>query len=113
MCITKILSSGRRSTITQCPCCQVIYIWHNNLLLNFSMPDFITFKNMIDSTSFAENCLPFPDKRNRIVLRTPNDDISFAFTFRELENFKTRLNEALLMKEVYALVGPSDEDDIP
>lgn len=107
MCKTTILSAGRRTTITQCPCCDVIYIWHNNLLLSFSMADFITFKNVIEKTSFTENCLPFPDKRNRIILRTPNDDISFAFTHRELETFKARLNEALFMKEVYSLVGPS------
>lgn len=110
MCKTTTLSSGKRTTITQCPCCQAIYIWHNNLLLNFSMPDFITFKNIVDRTNFQENSLPFPDKRNRIVLRTPNDDISFAFTHRELETFKSKLNEALLMKEVYDLVSPSTED---
>jgi len=110
MCKTTILSAGKRTTITQCPCCDVIYIWHNNLLLSFSMPDFITFKNVIEKTSFTENCLPFPDKRNRIILRTPNDDISFAFTLRELETFKAKLDEALFMKEVYALIGSSAND---
>jgi len=71
------------------------------------MSNFVTFRNVIEKTSFTENCLPFPDKRNRIILRTPNDDISFAFTHRELEAFKARLSEALLMKEAYSLVAPS------
>lgn len=105
MCRTLILTSGKHTAITYCNCCQLLYIWHNNLLLNFTPKDFLTFKKTIENTSFEDNCLPFPDKKQRIILRTPNDDISFAFTNPELESFKSYLNEAIFMKEVYTLMG--------
>jgi len=105
MCKTIVLSSGKQTAITHCECCQAYYIWHNNLLLNFTAAEFLTFRNVIENTSFTENCLPFPDKKDRVVLHTPSEDISFAFTCAELESFKVRLNEALYMKEIYTLMG--------
>lgn len=105
MCKTLVLSSGKHTAITHCPCCKVYYVWHNNLVLNFTQHDFVNFKEIIDNASFDDTCLPFPDKRERILLRTPNEDISFAFTYKELETFRGLLNEATYMKEVYTLMG--------
>lgn len=105
MCKTLVLSTGKHTAITHCPCCKVYYIWHNNLVLNFTQHDFNNFKHIIDHAAFDETSLPFPDKEERILLRTPNEDISFAFTYPELESFKELLNEAIYMKEVYELMG--------
>lgn len=105
MCKTIVLSSGKHTAITYCNCCQLLYIWHKNLLLNFAPEDFLAFKKTIEETSFEENCLPFPDHSERIILRTPNEDISFAFTYAELKSFRSALSEALFMKEVYMLIG--------
>lgn len=105
MCKTIVLSSGKDTAISHCPCCDIFYIWHNNLLLNFTHNDFLNFKDIIQNFSFSETSLPFPDKKDRILLRTPNQDISFAFTHDELDAFRSMLNEAMFMKEVYTLMG--------
>ncbi|KIO78047.1 hypothetical protein TH53_06025 [Pedobacter lusitanus] len=83
----------------------MFYIWHNNLMLSLSPDDFFNFKNIIENTSFDETSMPFPDKKERVLLPTPDQDISFAFTNEELKSFRTLLNEAVFMKEVYSLMG--------
>jgi len=105
MCKTIVLSSGEHTSISHCPCCKVFYVWHNNLVLSFDDHEFSYFKDIIDHASFQDTCLPFPDKTDRILLRSPQEDISFAFTNPELEKFKSLLNEAVYMKEVYTLMG--------
>lgn len=74
-------------------------------MLNFTHNDFLNFKEIIQNFSFSETSLHFPDKKERILLRTPNEDISFAFTHHELDSFRSMLNEAMFMKEVYTLMG--------
>jgi len=105
MCKTIVLSSGEHTAISHCPCCKVYYVWHNNLVLSFSGQEFLSFREIIENASFTETSLPFPDKKERILLRSPNEDISFAFTSAELEDFRSMLNEAIYMKEVYTLMG--------
>lgn len=105
MCKTLVLSSGKHTAISHCPCCKVFYVWHNNLVLSFNAQEFALFKEIIDDASFYDTCLPFPDKQDRILLRSPNEDISFAFTAEELADFRTMLNEAIYMKEVYTLMS--------
>ncbi len=104
MCKTQVLSSKKHTAITHCPGCNVYYVWHNNLVLSFSQQDFSNFRKIIEHAAFGDTSLPFPDQKDRILLRTPNDDISFAFTRKELESFKGLLNEAVYMNEVYTLM---------
>lgn len=80
------------------------YIWHHNLVLNFPAIGFTSFKEVVDAICFESNSLPFPDGEDRIILHTPNDDISFTFDPEELEDFRAALSEATYMNEVYMLM---------
>lgn len=104
MCQTKILSWKDQTLISQCDECQVIYIWHNNLMLSLNKDEFFSFKRTVGGLSFYKHCLPFPDGEERVILRTPNQDISFVFAYEEYELFKDSIDEAIHMTEVYALM---------
>ncbi|WP_244889465.1 DUF6686 family protein [Pedobacter antarcticus] len=104
MCKTIVLSTQEDSAVSHCPSCHVIYVWHKNLMLNFSEQDFLSFKSMLDEYRYCESGMPFPDQRERILLHTPHEDISFAFTQEELLQLLKLLDEALFMKEVYTLM---------
>lgn len=105
MCQTRILSTKDQTVISNCIGCKMFYIWHNNLLLNFTEEAFASFKEVVFNMPFNNNCLPFPDQEERIVLHTPNDDISFAFEYDEFETFKSAIDEAIYMNEVYTLMN--------
>lgn len=105
MCTTRILSTKGATTVSSCVGCKVYYIWHNNLLLNFPQQAFISFREVVFSLTFAKASLPFPDDEERIILHTPNDDISFAFDMYEFEDFKAAIDEAIYMNEVYSMMG--------
>ncbi|MGO1595937.1 MAG: DUF6686 family protein [Sphingobacterium sp.] len=104
MCKTRILSQKESTIIVQCVNCDVLNIWHNNLLLNFSMREFRSFKRIVNNLSFPDRSLSFPDGKRRIILRTPNDDISFTFDIEEFKVFKETIDEAIYMAEVYAMM---------
>ncbi|WP_316789153.1 DUF6686 family protein [Pedobacter frigoris] len=105
MCKTRVLSTKGATVISSCIGCQVFYIWHNNLVLNFTQEAFVTFKDVLENTPFHKNSLPFPDNEERIILHTPNDDISFAFSYEEFEEFKAAISEAIYMNDVYAIMN--------
>lgn len=73
-------------------------------MLSFTREAFISFKLVVNSVSFESSCLPFPGGLQKIILHTPNEDISFSFAEEEFELFKEAIEEAIYMKEVYALV---------
>jgi hypothetical protein len=81
------------------------YIWHNNLVLNFSEAAFDSFQEVVNSLPFGRNSLPFPDGHDRVILHTPNDDISFAFDEEEFDDFCNAIDEAIYMNEVYTLMN--------
>jgi len=43
--------------------------------------------------------------QDRIVLHTPQEDISFAFDDEEFEDFKAAIDEAIYMNEVYLIMN--------
>jgi hypothetical protein len=104
MCINKILSQKGQTIISNCIGCKTFYIWHDNLMLSFSEEAFSSFKEVLNSLSFEDRCLPFPGGEERIILHTPHDDISFAFAEEEFELCKAAIDEAIFMKEVYELM---------
>lgn len=104
MCKTRVLSTKGDTLISTCVGCKVFYLWHNNLLLNFTEQAFMSFREVVEGMPFNNNCLPFPDMEERIILHTPNEDICFAFCYDEFEDFKEAINEAIYMNEVYALM---------
>lgn len=103
MCKTRILSCKDRTIISQCVDCSEISLWHNNLLLNFSVDDFLDFQQVVNSQCFDDCCIAFPDGEDRIIIRTPDTAICFTFYEEELEWFKQAIEEALHMASIYAL----------
>jgi hypothetical protein len=104
MCQTRVLTIRGKTVISCCAGCKMYYIWHHNLVLNFPAIGFTSFKEVVDTICFESNSLPFPDGEDRIILHTPNDDISFTFDPEELEDFRAALSEATYMNEVYMLM---------
>lgn len=104
MCETKVLARKGAVLVSRCANCGTIYIWQNNLVLNFSDAQFVSFKKFVYEMDFAERSLPFPDGEERAVLRTPDNNISFAFTDDEWHDFKSALDEAGCMMEIYRLI---------
>ncbi|HWW41702.1 DUF6686 family protein [Pedobacter sp.] len=104
MCKTRVLSTRGNTVLSSCTGCGVYYLWHNNLLLNFTEEAFLLFREVVNSLPFEDNSLPFPNGEERIVLNTPNHDICFAFAEDEFEEFKIAIDEAIYMNEVYQLM---------
>lgn len=104
MCVTKILSIKAATTITYCPGCNAFYILHNNLLLSFTKETFNSFQEELRHLSLEQNGLLFPGGLERIILRTPNPDISFSFGKEEFVLFKHTVDEAVYMREIYTLI---------
>ncbi|WP_316835171.1 DUF6686 family protein [Pedobacter nutrimenti] len=104
MCKTRVLSSRGNTVLSSCTGCGVYYLWHNNLLLNFTEEALLSFREVVNSLPFEDNSLPFPNGEERIVLNTPNHDICFAFEEDEFEEFKIAIDEAIYMNEVYQLM---------
>lgn len=104
MCSTRVLAWKEHTIVSECTECLHINIWHANLLLNFSKSDLLSFKKVIHGLNFWDHSHPFPDGSERIILRTPNSDISFTFEETDFELFKEAVDEAIYMSEVYALM---------
>ncbi|AMR34298.1 hypothetical protein A0256_24015 [Mucilaginibacter sp. PAMC 26640] len=104
MCDAKILSQKGAAVISRCAECQCIFIWNRNLILSFTPGQFTEFKEFSADLDFVKNSFPFPDGQERIVMRTPTNDIQFTFTIDEWEDFQAAMDEAAYMQEVYALV---------
>jgi hypothetical protein len=111
MCETRILSQKGAAFISQCADCRAVYIWHHNLVLNFTEAQFADFKNFAHDLDFDERALPFPDGEERAVIRTPHNDINFAFTIDEWLTFQAAIDEAVYMMEVYGLISPPEPED--
>lgn len=105
MCQSQILSRTGPVIISQCMECKTLNIWLRNLLLNFTPEQFRAFKLFTAELDTSECTFPFPDGEDRLVLRTPNNDICFAFSLDEWEDFQAAMEEAAYMQSVYALIG--------
>jgi hypothetical protein len=104
MCDSKILSQVGASVVSRCSECHCIFIWNNNLILSFSPEQFIQFKDFTVELDFAEHTHPFPDGQERLVMRTPINDVQLTFTTDEWEDFHAAMDEAMYMQEVYTLM---------
>ncbi|WP_110587374.1 DUF6686 family protein [Mucilaginibacter sp. Mucisp86] len=104
MCDAKILSQKGTSVVSRCSECQCLFIWHHNLILSFTPDQFIQFKNFAIDLDFGDHSFPFPDGQERVVMRTPVNDIQLTFTVDEWEDFHASMDEAIYMQEIYAMV---------
>jgi hypothetical protein len=105
MCQSTVLTQKGAAIISQCMDCKLITIWHHNLLLNFTPGQFKAFKDFTINLDQADYFFHFPDGDERLVLRTPNNDICFAFTEEEWDNFRVAMEEAEYMQDVYDLLS--------
>lgn len=104
MCDTRTLSSRNSVFISHCVGCRSIFLWHDNLIVNFTPEQFRSFGNLISNCPFEDGAVPFPDDSERIMVRLPSKDISMAFTEEEWEVLREVVNEALYMRQVLALL---------
>ncbi|MGZ3874850.1 MAG: hypothetical protein ACXVJD_18160 [Mucilaginibacter sp.] len=104
MCDTKVLSHIGESVISRCAECRCIFIWHNNLILSFSVEQFVLFRDFTIGLEFNDHSFPFPDGQERVVMRTPVNDLQLTFTTDQWENFHAAMEEAIYMQEIYSLM---------
>jgi hypothetical protein len=104
MCQNIVLSSKGAAVISQCMECKVLNLWHHNLLLSFSPGQFKAFKDFTSRLDEEEYLFPFPDGEERLVLRTPNNDICFTFSTTEWEDFLAAMDEAEYMSDIYQMI---------
>lgn len=104
MCETKILARHQQAHVSQCMHCKTIYLWHGNLLLNFTPNDFASFREALYQREFCECSMPFPDEEERVIIHSPVHDISFTFSKAEWINLQAAVDEALVMHQVYELI---------
>lgn len=104
MCENRILAQVAQAHISQCTYCKTVFLWHGNLLLNFTQEDFAHFCATLHQRNFCDYSIPFPDGEERVIMHSPCQDISFTFTKTEWTDMKAAADEALLMQQVYALI---------
>lgn len=106
MCETRVLSQKGSAVISHCPECDMLNIWHQNLMLAFTADQFNSFRKFTSELDFAERSYPFPDGTERVILCTPNRDINFVFSTDEWDNFHAAMEEAAYMRDIYQMIHP-------
>lgn len=104
MCDIRTLCIKNQAQVSHCVHCQTVFIWHNNLLLNFTPQDFQAFRETMNRQDFYDCCMPFPDGEERVIIHAPSKDISFTFTKDEFADLRDAIDEALLLQQVYELI---------
>jgi hypothetical protein len=105
MCDAKVLSQKGAAIVSRCNDCRALFIWNNNLVLNFTPAQFDKFRAFTRDLDIDEYTLPFPDGFDRVVMRTPSNDINLTFTPQEWDDFTEAMDEATHMLSVYELMG--------
>ncbi|SFO23461.1 hypothetical protein SAMN05428949_4592 [Chitinophaga sp. YR627] len=104
MCDIRPLWNKNKAQISHCANCQTVYIWHNNLILNFTPKDFQLFHETLEHQDFYDCSMMFPDGEERVIVHSPCRDISFTFTLQEWLDMKEAMGEAVLLQQVYDLI---------
>jgi hypothetical protein len=104
MCDAKVISHKGAAVISRCAECRCVFLWHQNLVLNFTPEQFIQFRDFIREMAFDNHTFPFPDGQERVVMRTPANDLQLTFTTDEWEDLHAVMEEAVYMQEVYAIM---------
>lgn len=98
----KILSKSELGFISMPVGHNVLHLCFNNLLINFSLEDFLIFRDAVKYISQEKSYTSFPDGRKRILLHTPYDGIHFSFDPHELHALIISLDEAYYMQKIYS-----------
>ncbi|MBE9585831.1 hypothetical protein IM792_15350 [Mucilaginibacter sp. JRF] len=105
MCQHIVLARKGQTVISQCPDCRTFCIWQHNLLLNFSEEQFRSFKTFTANLDAADASFPFPDGEERLVLRTPNNDICLTFSLDEWDGFQAAMEDAVYFGNIYDMMA--------
>ncbi len=100
----KVLSSYDSGFVGVCEDCDVIHLSYNNLMINFSLSEFTSFRRMVKSILTDECLVPFPDGSERVILRTPFEGVCFTFLPDEALELTNLVDEAFYMREIYDLI---------
>ncbi|WFB63861.1 hypothetical protein PZ892_01330 [Sphingobacterium sp. WM] len=82
----------------------IIHLCFNNLLINFSKEDFITFRRIVKDIYLENSPVSFPDGRQRILLNSPYLGINFSFDHFEMTELVRSLDEAYYMERIYSFL---------
>jgi hypothetical protein len=104
MCNPVLLKSTSTSHLSQCIECKTIFLWHNNFVINYTLPEFNAFREILNRTSFESNSLPFPDEIERVIVRTPHESINLTFNEQEWHNLKEVLDEGQFVLQIYDMM---------
>ncbi len=104
MCDARVISQKGTAVISRCSECRCIYMWHHNLVMNFTPVKFTQFRDFIVEMNFGDHSFPFPDGQERVIMRTPADDLQLTFTTDEWEDIHAAIEEAFYMQEVYSIM---------
>ncbi len=103
-CRLKILSKHDQGFISMPEDQNIIHLCFNNLLINFSKEDFITFRRIVKDIYLENSPVSFPDGRQRILLNSPYLGINFSFDHFEMTELVRSLDEAYYMERIYSFL---------
>ncbi|ABG59106.1 DUF6686 family protein [Cytophaga hutchinsonii] len=104
MCNPVLLKSTPTTHLSQCVECKTIFLWHNNFVINYTLPEFDAFREIMNRSAFENNSLPFPDNVERIIVRTPHESINLTFTESEWVHLKEVLDEGQFVLQIYEMM---------
>lgn len=84
-----------------------IHVYFKNLMLNFSLAEFVSFRSMTKDLIFDDCLVALPNGDDKVILRTPFEGINFAFDRLEMHNLVEVLDEAYYMREIHVLLKKS------
>lgn len=97
----KILSQSKLGFISMPHGHQIIHLCFNNLMINFTVTDFLKFRLVVKDLQANNGMVPFPDGSERILLHSPYEGINFSFDPYELNQLVNSLDEAYYMHQIY------------
>jgi len=106
-CPLKILSKNDLGFISMPVDQNIIHLCFNNLLINFTKEDFLTFRNIVKNIYKENEPISFPDGKNRILISTPYQGINFSFNQQEMILLVRSLDEAFYMEKIYSYLSPN------
>lgn len=62
------------------------------------------FSDFLEEILFETDCVEFPGGEWKVIIHTPNPEISFAFNHEEFLDFKCAVQQAFYMNEVYVIM---------
>ncbi|MVZ61756.1 DUF6686 family protein [Sphingobacterium humi] len=84
---------------------KLIHLCFNNLHINFSINEFLAFRNIVKDLVYEDCRIPFPDGTLRVLLNTPYEGLNFSFNKIELNQLVTVLDEAYYMRIIYSYMN--------